>query len=181
MTDEALITQYLAGDEKSLEILVQKYLRPVYSFVCRYGSIDAEDVVQDTFVKVWKNLKKFKGENKFKPWLFAIAKNTALDYLKKKKEVPMSVLVNADEKIDWLENVPDPAPLAMELLERADLKEKLDAALNRLSPPYRLVMFLRYNDHFNFREIGEALGEPLDTVKSRHRRGLIMLKEILST
>ena len=89
ITDEQLVAQYLKGDEKSLELLIQKYLNPIYSFVLQYTKErdEAEDLTQEVFVKVWKNINKFKSEYKFKTWLFTIAKNTSLDFLKKKKVV----------------------------------------------------------------------------------------------
>jgi len=78
------------------------------------------------------------------------------------------------------ETLADPSPLPHELLEKAGMAQVLNAAMEKLSPKYRMVLFLRYNDHFNFREIAESLGESINTVKSRHRRALIMLKNLLS-
>ena len=86
-SDKQLIINYLKGDEKSLELLIQSYLKPIYSFVyrCTGNTQDAEDVTQEVFVKVWRNLKKFDQRKSFKTWIFAIAKNTAFDHLKKRK------------------------------------------------------------------------------------------------
>ena len=91
-SDEQLVWDYLKSDEKSLELLIRRYLKPIYSFVYRYvgKAHDADDVTQDVFVKVWRNLKKFDREKSFKTWIFAIAKNTAFDHLKKKKAIPFS-------------------------------------------------------------------------------------------
>ncbi len=88
LTDEQLIKNYLIGDNKALELLIKRYLTPIYNFVLRYvkNTSEAEDVTQEVFVKVWKNLKKFNDNYKFKSWLYTIAKNTSLDYLKKKKK-----------------------------------------------------------------------------------------------
>jgi len=86
--DSQLIADYLKGDEKSLEILFGRYLKPIYSFVYRFvgEGQEVEDVVQDIFLKVWRNLKKFDRSRSFKTWIFSIAKNTAIDYLKKKND-----------------------------------------------------------------------------------------------
>ena len=73
----------------------------------------------------------------------------------------------------------DPAPLPDELMERKGLTQVIAAAMEQLTPKYRMVLFLRYNDHFTFREIAESLGEPIDTVKTRHRRGIVILKKLL--
>ncbi len=95
-SDQKLIANYLAGDEKSLEILINRYLRPIYSFVYRHvgnGEV-AEDITQEVFVKVWRNLKKFDQNKSFKTWIFTIAKNTSFDFFKKKKAIPFSELEN---------------------------------------------------------------------------------------
>ena len=177
-----MIEKYLKGDEKSLEILIQNYLKPVYSFVYRYvgNAGDAEDITQEVFVKTWRHLKKFDQEKSFKTWIFSIAKNTSLDFLKKRKAVPFSEFENNKGENMFTETLIDPSPLPQEILERQDVSQLLNRLMEKLSPNYRMVLFLRYNDHFTFREIAESLGEPLNTVKSRHRRGLIMLKKLLS-
>jgi RNA polymerase sigma-70 factor (ECF subfamily) len=90
--DLKLIKQYLAGDEKSLDVLVKRYLKIIYGYSYRNvgNSADAEDITQETFLKVWKNIKKFDQSKSFKSWIFTIAKNTSIDYLRKKKSVPFS-------------------------------------------------------------------------------------------
>ena len=191
--DKILIEKYFQGDEKSLEILIQNYLKPVYSFVYRYvgNAGDAEDITQETFVKMWKNLKKFdpqrsrfatlrgRQNKSFKTWIFSIAKNTSIDFLKKKKAMQFSDLENEKGENIFAEKFIDSSPLPTELLERKDIIGGFAKAINKLLPKYRKVLFLRHNDDLTFREIAESLGEPLNTIKSRHRRGLIMLKKLL--
>lgn len=182
-TDKQLIINYLAGDEKSLEVLIKRYLKPIYSFVYRYvgSEQEAEDITQEVFVKVWRNLKKFDQNKKFKTWIFSIAKNTSIDCLKKKKTISFSNFENEEGENVLIETLADPAPLPNEIFERASIAEMLNSVMQQLSPKYRMVLFLRYNDHFNFREIAEALDEPINTIKSRHRRALILLKKLLLT
>jgi RNA polymerase sigma-70 factor, ECF subfamily len=181
-SDQQLIAGYLAGDEKSLEVLFGKYLKLIYSFAYRYvgGGQDAEDVTQEAFMKVWRNLKKFDQQKNFKTWVFAIAKNTAIDFLKKKRAIPFSEFENEEGENIITETLADPSPLPNELLEKADMRQMLTLAMEMLSPKYRMVLFLRYNDHFSFKEIAESLSEPENTIRSRHRRALIMLKNLLS-
>lgn len=181
-SDQQLIADHLKGDEESLELLIQRYLRPIYSFVYRYvgNAQETEDITQEAFIKIWRNLKKFDRQKSFKTWIFTIAKNTAFDHLKKKKAILFSEFENEEGENTLTETLVDPAPLPQELLERAGIAQMLNSAMEILSPKYRMVLFLRYNDHFNFREIAESLGESLNTVKSRHRRALIMLKKLLS-
>ena len=164
----------------------------IYCFIYRYvGDQEAaEDVAQEVFVKVWKNLKKFnprknrfanfklRRQKNFKTWLFKIAKNASIDFLRKKKIIPFSSFDNEDGNA-LTDTLADPAPLPDALLERQDLANLLTRALAKISFKYRAVLLLRYNNHFTFREIAESLGEPLNTIKSRHRRALIILKKIL--
>lgn len=181
-TDEQLVADYLKGDEESLNILVGRYLKPIYSFVYRYirSAGDAEDVTQEAFIKAWSNLRKFDRQKKFKTWIFSIAKNTSIDWLRKKKAIPFRSFETENGGNRILDTLLDPSPLPDELLERADLKRSLTSAIDRLSPKYQVVLFLRYNDHFTFREIAGSLGIPLHTVKSQHRRALISLKKLLT-
>ena len=89
LSDEQLVKNYLKGDNQALEFLIGKYLRPVYNLVFGYmkNNAEADALTQSAFVYAWKNLNKFKPEYKFKTWLYEIAKNTALDHLKKKKPI----------------------------------------------------------------------------------------------
>jgi len=183
--DEQLVVDYLKGDEKSLEILIHRYLKPIYNFVYRYvgDKEQADDITQIVFVKAWKNLKKFhfrSNGSAFKIWIFQIAKNTALDFLRKKKTIPFSEFENTQGENIIMETLRDPLPLAPEILEKADIAKSLNGAMEKLSLTYRMVLFLHYNDHFTFREIAEILGEPLNTVKSQHRRALLILKKLLT-
>ncbi len=190
MSDQQLIENYLKDDEKSLEILIKRYLKPIYSFAYKYAgnSQEAEDITQETFVKMWRNLKKpvlnlSKGfdpkKGSFKAWIFSITKNTAVDFLKKKRAMQFSDFENERGESTILEKFIDSSPLPNELLERKDLMGTLAKAIGKLLPKYRKTLLLRHNDNLTFREISETTGEPLNTVKSRYRRGIILLKKLL--
>jgi RNA polymerase sigma-70 factor (ECF subfamily) len=139
----------------------------------------AEDLTQEIFVKVWKNLKRFDQNKNFKTWLFAIAKNTTFDWLKKKKELPFSCFAD-EERNNILENIADEEILPDEILARNNLAEELENSLQKLPPLYRAVLLLHYRENFSLHEIAEILNEPYNTIKSRHQRGLGKLKELLS-
>ncbi|MFH0929900.1 MAG: RNA polymerase sigma factor [Candidatus Moraniibacteriota bacterium] len=181
MKDNQLIKKILSGDEEAFVEIVKIYLDPVYNFVYRLvGDRDAaEDLTQETFVKVWKNLKRFDQKRSFKTWLFAIAKNSAFDWLKKKKEIPFSTFTD-EEGDNWLENVADENILFDEILERKNIAEELDEILQKLPPHYRAILLLHYKEDFSLHEIAEILSEPYNTIKSRHYRGLMKLKELLA-
>jgi RNA polymerase sigma-70 factor (ECF subfamily) len=179
--DEQLIATYFKGDEQALEILIRRYLKPIYSFVYRYmgNASEAEDITQEVFVKMWRHLKKFDKKKSFKTWIFSIAKNASIDFLRKKKTLPFSEFENEKGDNFLIDSLVDFAPLPNELFQQNNLAVLLSSAIEKLSPKYRMVLFLRYNDHFTFREIADSLGEPLETIKSRYRRGLVLLRKIL--
>lgn len=180
--DRDLVIAALAGDNASFSLLVERYVSPIYKFSYRYvrNGPDAEDIAQETFLRVWKNLKKFDQSRNFKTWLFTIAKNASLDFLKKKKTLSFSLLGEGDDAIEAVlapyVAIADTSDAAF---DRGLLKKNFDTVLARLPERYRDVMIMRYTDNLKFREIAERLHEPVDTVKSRHRRGLALLKNMV--
>lgn len=181
-----LISESLAGDEKAFEELLSPYLQPVYSFVLSltHDVLMTEDVMQETCIKVWKHLNRFDAKRSFKTWIFAIAKNTAFDALKKKRDLPFSVFFRGeDEEIEepWSDRIVDEAPLPDELLARADAAKLLEQYLRVLPEGFQRILRLHYQDDFSLLEIAEILGEPYNTVKSRHGRALLGLRRVLGT
>jgi RNA polymerase sigma-70 factor (ECF subfamily) len=178
-SDDILIEQYMQGDTSAFSQLVIRYTPQVFGFVrsIMHDMTEAEDVTQETFVKAWKNIHKFDTSRDFKTWLFSIAHNTAIDYLRKRKSVTFSTLEN--DELSLSEIIPDDAPLADELAIQSEDKESIRLALGKLKPLYQEVLLLRYTDDFTFEKIGEILKKPLHTVKSQHRRALIALRSLL--
>lgn len=180
--DEDLITAYVGGDDGAFEWLVERHLRSVYSFVFRLvgNEKDAEDIVQETFLKVWKNLKNYSRESaKFKTWLMRIARNTAVDYLRKKRHVPFSKL-EGDNEESWIaENLPDEQPLPDELLAHKGDVEELERVVLKLSPIYREVLILYYGSDLTFEEVSVISEVSVNTIKSRHRRAVAELRKLL--
>lgn len=176
LSDKKLISQYLKGNEKSFEILVKKYLKPIYSFVYKnVGSQpDAEDITQQVFVKVWKNLNKFDQKKDFKPWIFQIAKNASIDFLRKKKTIPFSRFENEKGKNPLLETTESPS---VNLIDVFNNKRMLAAAMQHLSKKEQKTIMLRHNYGMSFKEISLAFEESINTVKSRYRRTIASLKE----
>lgn len=180
--DIALIEKYLLGDEQSLSILFSKYFVQLYNFIFRFvNSVSvAEDLTQETLIKTWRFLNKFNKNKKFKTWIFQIAKNTAIDYIRKNK-LEVLLLSNIDEDKTTTENeYVDTRPLILEILQNKESGERLRQAVGKLPTNYQLVLELYYQNDLNFREVSEVLGESVDTIKSRHRRALLMLKKELS-
>jgi RNA polymerase sigma-70 factor, ECF subfamily len=182
-TDAELVSALIKGNGESFTALVDRHMSMVYKFTYRYvGNVDAtNDIVQEVFIKVWKNIKRFDQGRNFKTWLLTIAKNTALDSIKKKKSVLFSKIEEGENDLDaFLAPYVDTPDLPDQIMERQYAKAGLDAALAQLNPSYRSVLLLRYTEHMKFREIAHTLQEPIDTIKSKHRRALILLKKLLT-
>lgn len=181
LNEIACIRAHLNGDARAFPVLVQRYLKPIYRFAFRMtGNVhDAEDITQDAFLKAWRHIRQFDTSRSFKTWLFSVAHHACLDFIKKRKAIPFSTFDSADGTNLLEETLVDPGPLPDELAQRADAAALLARALAAMPTPFRTVLILHYNDHFTFRAIGEVLGEPLNTVKSRHRRALALLRERL--
>ncbi len=182
--DRELIELFLKGNDVGFSVLLDRHMPMVYRFVYRYlhNTDDASDVTQETFIRAWKHIKKFDTARSFKTWILAIAKNASLDFIKKKKPILFSQIEATDMDLDialapHLENAVGELPDAM--FDRMSEAKMLDATLAKLPIPYRVVLTLRYNEHLKFREIAEILDEPIDTVKSKHRRGLMHLRKLL--
>lgn len=183
MTDEQLVGKFLDGDQQALKDIIEKYLKPIYNFIFQLtkDSSASEDIVQDVFVKVWSNLESFEKEKKFSTWLYAIARNTAYDYLKKKKTLVFSVFENG-EGFNILENIEDETILhSNALFQRIDNANEAEKYLNSLSPQLKTILLLHHQQGFSLVEIAEILGASNNTIKSKYRRALIFLKKSASS
>jgi len=172
LTDEELVYQYKTQkNENILEVLIKRYILSVYGFTRNYtGSNDnASDITQEVFVKVWKNINKFDESKSFKTWIFTIAKNTAIDWLKHKTELRL------DDSFDLV----DDTPSVLEQMIIREKSEKLSFAIAKLPSSYSSVIELYMKDGLNFREISEFTKESINTVKSKYRRGLILLGKLM--
>ena len=176
--DIFLIKASRLGDESAFRKLLEKYLKSIYGFIYYLvrDSAVVEDLAQETFVKVWKNLSKFEKDKNFKTWLFTIAKNTALDYLKKKKTTPFSFFSD-EEGSGVLENVAEDAIWPDEILAKKDVAREMERALEIIPEKYRVILTLHYREDFTLKEIAEILERPYNTIKAYHGRGLVRLKK----
>ncbi len=180
--DEELVAAFLAGDVAAYEELVRRYSRPIFNFVYRMiGSYaDADDVAQDVFVQVYRSLPSARTDLPFKPWLYVIARNKCLDFIKRKRPLLFADVDGPDDEGSSIaERVPDTEPLPEELAERADLQRILHEAVLDLPERYRQVVAMRYTGDLSFAEIAEALNLPENTVKTHFHRAKARLRSRL--
>lgn len=181
MNERELIQHSLDGDQTAFGELIERHMRGLYLFAYQYvrNGADAEDVVQEAFFRAWKNLKSFDTGKNFKTWLFVIAKNISFDLLKKKKPVSFSQFTVDEEALDtYLASYLETPELPTDIFDRKLSASAVEAALAKLPQTYRTVLNMRYKNQLKFREIAEELGEPINTIKSKHYRGLALLRDL---
>lgn len=182
MTDERLVKKFLDGDDEALNELIERYLKPLYNFIFQLSrdAAASEDIIQDVFVKVWKSLKTFDQKKKFSTWLYAIARNTAYDHLRKKKTLAFSVFENenGDNVLNFLED--ERILHCNALLEKMDNTKQVQEYLNSVTPELKIILILHHYQGFSLVEIAEILSSPVNTVKSKYHRTLIFLRKLKS-
>jgi len=183
--DEAtLVTQAREGDAGAFSELVRRYEGKIFRLAqhVTQNREDAEDVLQETFMKAYEHLDQFQGNSKFYTWIVRIAVNQALMKLRRRKT---DKSVSLDEAIDTGEDTvvreiaawdEDPE----ERYTREELGEILDSAVQSLDPPYRSVFLLRDVDELSTEETADALGLSVPAVKSRLLRARLQLREKLT-
>ena len=178
--DQDLVASYLGGDPQSLDVLIRRHLPSVYNFIARFtGDLsEANDITQETFLKAWKHIKRFDQAKNFKTWILAIARNTSLDWLRKRRPISFSAMNNFSEDKEESFDVSDESIVsAEEVFDSAKDTKRVSEMVKTLTPSQQAVIFMKANEELTFQEMSEILGEPMNTVKSRYRRALIALKD----
>jgi RNA polymerase sigma-70 factor, ECF subfamily len=178
LSDEALVAMVVSGDSRALEQLYGRYGRIVYGLALKIlgGTEQAEDIVQETFWRVWRRAGTFQmGSGQFAPWLFGIARNLCIDELRRRQARP---LANGLEEQALLA-IPDAQPAVDDLTWEVERRRLIISALSELPPDQRQVIELAYFGGLSQREIADQLNNPLGTVKTRVRLALQKLKSLL--
>lgn len=174
--DQTIIYEYLQGDEQALEILVKRYLKPIYSFIYKNigDTVAAEDITQEVFVKVWKNIRRFDLQKEFKPWIFQIAKNASIDHLRKRKTIAFSKFENKNGQNVLTETLAD---TKTDLIESISNKNEFKSIIEKIPEKDKQILELRHTQGMSFKEISDSLNKSINTIKSRYRRILASIKK----
>jgi len=180
ITDATLVSDYIKGDEKSLEILIKRHRQRIYSFIYSkvYDRDVAEDIFQDTFIKVIRTLKRgaYNEEGKFLPWVMRISHNLVIDFFRKNKRMP-----KFDNTGDF--NIFSVLSDSSLNAEKTIIKEQVENDVRRLvqelpNDQKEVLMMRIYND-MSFKEISERTGVSINTALGRMRYALINLRKII--
>jgi len=183
--DRELAEALRAGEETAYETLIQRFEQPVFGVVSRLtdDASDAADVVQEVFLKVFRNIGSFRGDSSLKTWIYRIAVNEARNHRRwfgrhRGKEVGLEPASHEEfSNGDWL---PAESPSPYEITLDHEVQEMMEEAFKRISPSYRAALVLREVEELSYDEIADVLEISVGTVKSRILRGREVLRKQLA-
>jgi len=176
--DNALVRRALKGDRKAFEMIILRYQQPLLNYLGRLTGDreQAQDFTQEVFLRVHSSLSSFEPRFKFSTWLFKIASNFMIDFWRKKRISAVSLdRARNDEETLLSLQVPDAGPQVAKKYELAQIKKRIEAALERVPEELRELFVLRHINEFSYEEIAEIKDLPVGTVKNR----VFQTKEIL--
>ncbi len=179
-TDEELIAKFQSGDLYAFDVLVRRYKNQLMNFVCRFvgNREEAEDIVQDTFVRLYRNKHSYRRIARFSTWIYTIAGNLAKTELRKRKGrrlLAISQLGCEDKEFEIEDSAFDPEQEVDGTMKGAIIQREID----NLPPKFREVIILRDIQELSYEEISEIIKAPLGTVKSRVNRARLRLQKRL--
>ena len=188
VTDQEVVERASAGSEAAYRELVRRYQRPVFSLIYRMVRDRelAEDLTQETFVKVLNAIDRYRPEYKFSSWIFKIANNAAIDHLRRRELDTLSLdggpdAMTPDRVQATSLQLGDGAESQLEELEARELGTQIERAIGALRPEYRSCIIMRHVEGRAYDEIAEVLDLPLGTVKTYIHRARAELRESLGS
>lgn len=183
MTDDSLtLAQGLyRRDPELLDALIEQYQHRLFRYLLYLtgNTTLAEDLFQETWVRVLERGNQYNAKSKFESWLFAIARNLAIDAARRKRMPSIEELGKPEEDLQF--DPPDHATIsALQMLVEQESGEAVRMSLLRIPAYYREVLLLRFHEDLGLEEIAKIMSTPLSTVKSRLYRGLAALKSQLT-
>ncbi|MBX7107113.1 MAG: sigma-70 family RNA polymerase sigma factor [Chitinophagales bacterium] len=181
--DIELVRMALTGDQRAYAVLMSRYKDSIYFLLLKmvHNEDDANDLTIEAFGKAFSNLSKYTPEFAFSTWLYKIALNNSIDFIRKKKVETLSLFeVNENDqgetfRIDVQSSAPDPEESYIKKQRNKLLREVIE----KINPKYRVLIELRYYDELSYEEIAEETGLPLGTVKAQLFRAKGLLFQIL--
>jgi RNA polymerase sigma-70 factor (ECF subfamily) len=186
-TDETLAERAAAGDDSAFEAIVGRYQSRIYRLACRLTSeTDASDVLQETFLQVYRHLPSFRGDSQFGTWVYRIATNAALMHRRARARRPAASLEDFLPRFD-ARGIHSATPAELQVVSRADelldrqlLAEKAREVVERLPDVYRDAFVLRDLEEMSTADVARTLGIEPATVRQRVHRARLMLRGYLS-
>ena len=180
LDDAILVSDYIGGNERALEVLILRHKLKIYNFIYSkvYDRDTAEDIFQETFIKVIKTLKRgvYNEEGKFLPWVMRIAHNLVIDFFRKNNRIP--TFDNNDE-YDIFQLISDGNPTAERSMIDEQVVEDLQKLIVELPDDQKDVLTMRLYKDMSFKEIAESTGVSINTALGRMRYAIINLRKMI--
>lgn len=177
VADEDIARMVQSGKTEFFGLLIKRYENKMMRYARKFllGHEDAEDLVQEVFLKAYVNIQSFDVSRKFSSWLYRIAHNEFINAIKKKRREPIPFF-----NIDILLPTFVSEETADREANKREMREMIDRCLKELSPKYRELFILYYFEQLNYREIADILRIPISTVGVRLKRGREIIKKIIN-
>ncbi|WP_441238088.1 RNA polymerase sigma factor [Bradyrhizobium sp. 930_D9_N1_4] len=170
--DSELLDKLAADDEAAFRMLVERHIDRAYAIALRIvgNAADAEDVVQDTMLKIWSHRGRWQhGRAKFSTWLYRVISNRCIDLRRKPR----------NENVETVPEVADDQPGAVEIIERNELNGMLELAMQRLPEQQRIAVIFSYHENMSNGEIAQVMDTTVAAVESLLKRGRQQLRQLL--
>jgi RNA polymerase sigma-70 factor (ECF subfamily) len=182
--DTTLVSETLAGNQLSFQLLIERYQERIFGLARHYtkSAVEIEDIVQETFIKAFRRLDSFQHQSTFSTWLYRIAVNTALDFLKRTGRSPVHAVEDPELAAAPVRGVPGSGtPIAApdSALEKAEVARITQEVLAELPEIFRTVLVLREFEELSYQEMSVVLGISIGTVESRLFRARARFKDAL--
>ncbi|MBO7523769.1 MAG: sigma-70 family RNA polymerase sigma factor [Bacteroidales bacterium] len=179
--DIVLVEEVKKGDDKSFSILMKRYRDSIYYMLLKMvnNPVDAEDLTMEAFGKAYKNIDTYTPTHAFSTWLFMIATNNCIDFIRKKQITP-TMVDQMDNDIDTIsQSLQSGSPDPEETLINEQEFAKLRKIVSTLKEPYKTIIELRYFKEYSYEEIASEMQIPIGTVKIQLHRAKALLYNIL--
>lgn len=181
ISDSVLVSNYIKGEEKALEVLITRHKQKIFGFI--YSKVGdkylTEDIFQDTFIKVIKTLKhgNYNEEGKFLPWVMRIAHNLVIDHFRKASRIPK---FNRTDEFDIFSVLGDDSGNMETKMIQSQLYSQITHIIKDLPKDQREVLTMRIYNELSFKEISEHTGVSINTVLGRMRYALINMRKLVA-
>jgi len=183
LEDFRLVDRAVGGDEKAYALLLQRYRRAVYHMVLKMvrNVDDAEDLTIEAFGKAFRSLHRFKKDFTFSTWLFRIATNNSIDFIRKRKLYTLSIdsAYTDDDGHSVSMSIPDQNLNPQDEAIKAQKEEIIRVVVNQLPAKYQKLVKLRYFSELSYEEIAVEIGAPLGTVKAQLHRARELMYDLV--
>lgn len=179
-SDDGLMVRVKRGDHRAFRILAERYRIRVFRFIYKmiHDEEVAEDLAQETFLRVFKRANTYKPGSNFSIWLYTIAKNLTFNRVRDEKRQPLGLAEQVDPHY-WDVATADVGPDPLEMSQREEIRRTVNWGLAQLPPKFKSAVILRDIEGFEYEQIAKILRCPLGTVKSRVNRGRLRLRDLI--